>query len=110
MKASGFYAAYDPFWWPSFTRVGDGTIAQSYGDGVELRSEKVLTKVAIASDAGALEAEVEMAQIEEAWGGPRVDVAAFGARSPSFRPSLNSPGDPAKQHRRGQRWVTTSTF
>lgn len=68
--SSGFYAAYDPSWWPSFTRVGDGTIDQSYGDDVQFRSERVLTTVAIASDAGALEAEVEMAQIEEAWGGP----------------------------------------
>lgn len=67
--SSGFYAAYDPSWWPSFTRVGDGTIAQSYGDGVEFRSERVVTTVRIASDVGELEAEVEMAQIEEAWGG-----------------------------------------
>lgn len=91
--SSGFYAAYDPSWWPSFTRVGDGTIAQSYGDGVEFHSERVVTTVAIASDVGVLEAEVEMAQIQEAWGGslgPRAestwtdDVAAgkpplFGA-------------------------------
>lgn len=67
--SSGFYAAYNPLWWPSFAHVGDGTIAQSYGDGVELRAERVLTTVGISSDVGELEAEVEMAKIEDAWGG-----------------------------------------
>lgn len=68
--SSGFYAASNSLWWPSFERVGDGTIKQSYGDDVQLTAERVRTTVAISSDVGELQAEVEMAMISEASGGP----------------------------------------
>lgn len=67
--SSGFYAAYNPAWWPSFTPAGGGTIHQEYGDGVMFDSERVRTVVGIATTAGEIEAEIEMAMISEAWGG-----------------------------------------
>jgi hypothetical protein len=68
--SSGFYAAYNPSWWPSFTSAGGGTIHQEYGDGVMFESERVRTVVGIATSAGEIEADVEMAMITDAWGGP----------------------------------------
>lgn len=68
--AAGFYAAYDASWWPSFDPLPDGPITQSYASGVEYVAQKVKTAVAIPSDHGDLVAEIEVARITEAFGGP----------------------------------------
>ena len=68
--ASGFYAAYDASWWPSFDPLPDAPITQTYGSGVEYVAQKVKTAVAIPSDHGDLVAEIEVARITEAFGGP----------------------------------------
>jgi hypothetical protein len=48
--SSGFYAAFNPFWWPFFQRVGNRTIMQGYGSGVMLEAEPVRTIVGIPLD------------------------------------------------------------
>lgn len=68
--ASGFYAAYDASWWPSFDPLGDRPITQSYGSGIEYVADKVRSTVTIPSDHGDLEAQIEVARITDAFGGP----------------------------------------
>ena len=67
--SSGFYAARNRDWWPSWDRVGGPQIEQSYGDGSTFRSKIVRTTVAIPTTMGEVEAEVEVAQIMDAFGG-----------------------------------------
>jgi hypothetical protein len=67
--SSGFYAARNRDWWPSFKRVGGRKIKQSYGDNETFRARKVLTTVAIPTNLGEVEVEVEVGQIMNAWGG-----------------------------------------
>lgn len=68
--SSGFYAASNPVWWPSFTPVNGAPIKQMYGDGAIFESVPVRTSVGILTTEGVLEAEVEMAKIDDAYGGP----------------------------------------
>jgi len=68
--ASGFYAAFNREWWPAFEPLGDPPITQTYGSGVEYVASKVRTTVAIPSDQGDVTAEIEVAQITDAFGGP----------------------------------------
>jgi hypothetical protein len=50
--SSGFYAAYNPAWWPSSTPVGGGPIHQSYGSNLQLVANPVSTTVGIATREG----------------------------------------------------------
>lgn len=68
--ASGLYAAYNEKWWPAYEPVSDHVIRQSYGSGIEYEAQRVMTTVAIPSDRGDVEAEVEVARITDAFGGP----------------------------------------
>ena len=67
--SSGFYAARNQVWWPSFKRVRGRKIKQSYGSNETFRARKVLTTVAIPTNLGEIEVEVEVGQILNAWGG-----------------------------------------
>ncbi|MEW6268214.1 MAG: hypothetical protein AB1689_02815 [Thermodesulfobacteriota bacterium] len=68
--ASGFYAAGNDAWWPSYEPLPDGPIVQSYASGVTYVADKVRTKVAIPSDHGDVEAELDVARITDGYGGP----------------------------------------
>jgi len=68
--SAGFYAAYNPLWWSSFMPVGDEPIVQSYGSNVTFEAERVRTTVGIPTDVGEIQAEVEIAKITDAYGGP----------------------------------------
>jgi hypothetical protein len=83
--SSGFYAAFNRDWWPSYRRVGGAQITQTYGDDDVYQSKIVRTTVAIPSSEGDLRVETEIGQIHDAWGGSlgtksastwRKDVAA----------------------------------
>ena len=50
--SSGFYAAYNPAWWPSSTPVGGGPIYQSYGSDLQLIANPVSTTIGIATKEG----------------------------------------------------------
>lgn len=50
--SSGFYAAYNPAWWPSSIPVGGGPIHQSYGSNLQLVANPVSTTVGIATKEG----------------------------------------------------------
>jgi hypothetical protein len=50
--SSGFYAAYNPAWWPSSTPVGGGPIHQSYGSNLQLVANPVSTTIGIATREG----------------------------------------------------------
>jgi hypothetical protein len=67
--SSGFYAARNRDWWPSFEPVRGPKIEQSYGDETTFRARIVRTTVAIPTNLGELQAEVEVGQIMNAWGG-----------------------------------------
>ncbi|MGH7331259.1 MAG: hypothetical protein ACREKS_00655 [Candidatus Rokuibacteriota bacterium] len=67
--SSGFYAAYNPLWWPFFEPVPGPTIDQHYGSGETFQAERVRTTVGIPTNLGEIEAEVEIAEITDAWGG-----------------------------------------
>jgi hypothetical protein len=67
--SSGFYAAFNRDWWPSYRRVGGAQIAQSYGDDDVYQSKIVRTTVSIPSSEGDLRVETEIGQIHDAWGG-----------------------------------------
>ncbi len=66
--SSGFYAAYNPLWWPVFDPVPAPTIEQSYGSGLTFQAEQVRTTVGIPTTVGEVEAEVEVAKITDASG------------------------------------------
>lgn len=68
--SSGFYAAYNPLWWPSFEPAGGSTILQEYGSGVKFEAERGRTTVGIPTNRGEIEIEVEVAKITDAWDGP----------------------------------------
>ncbi len=68
--SSGFYAAYNPLWWPSLQPVDGKTIDQHYGSDVTFQAERVITTVGIHTNLGEIEAEVEIAKITDGWGGP----------------------------------------
>lgn len=67
--ASGFYAAYNEDWWPSFEPLPDAPITQDYASGVTYVASKVRTQVAIPSDHGDVVAELEVARITDGYGG-----------------------------------------
>jgi len=67
--SSGFYAAYNSVWWPSFEKVGTGTIDQSYGSGLQLVAERVRTTVGIATDGGLIEVTADVGKVIKASGG-----------------------------------------
>ena len=82
---SGFYAARNDDWWPSYKRIGGPQISQTCGDDVDFQSKQVRTTVSIPTTSGHLEIETDVGQIHDAWGGPlgpkprsswRKDVAA----------------------------------
>ena len=50
--SSGFYAAYNAAWWPSFTPTGGGPIKQSYGSNLHLVANPVSTTIGIATKEG----------------------------------------------------------
>ena len=50
--SSGFYAAYNPAWWPSSNPVGGGPIYQSYGSDLQLIANPVSTTIGIATKEG----------------------------------------------------------
>jgi hypothetical protein len=68
--ASGFYAAGNDAWWPSYEPLPAGPITQQYASGVTYVADKVRTKVAIPSDHGDVEAELDVARITDGYGGP----------------------------------------
>lgn len=67
---SGFYAAYDAASWPTYEPLPGGEIVEQYGSGVEFHAQRVATTVAIPSDHGDVTADVHVARITEAFGGP----------------------------------------
>lgn len=67
--SSGFYAAFNRDWWPSYRRVGGPQISQSYGSDETFRSKIVRTVIGIPTEDGELEVETEVGQIHDAWGG-----------------------------------------
>jgi hypothetical protein len=89
---SGFYAAYDAAAWPTFTPLGE-SITQHYGSGVEFLADKVRTTVAIPTKQGEIRAELALARITEAWGGP------LGARDASTWKDDLARGDGPLYHR-----------
>jgi len=66
--SSGFYAAYNPLWWPALEPVAGPPIEQQYGSGLALQAEQVRTTVGIPTTVGELEAEVEVAKVVDASG------------------------------------------
>lgn len=68
--ASGLYAAYNEQWWPSFEKLPDAPITQSYASGVTYVSDRVRTQIAIPSDHGDVVADLEVARITDGYGGP----------------------------------------
>lgn len=75
--SSGFYAAFNRNWWPSYRRVGGPQISQSYGSDETFQSKIVRTAIGIPTEDGELEVETEVGQIHDAWGG------ALGPKSSS---------------------------
>lgn len=67
--SSGFYAAFNRDWWPSYRRVGGPPISQSYGSDETFQSKIVRTVIGIPTEDGELEVETEVGQIHDAWGG-----------------------------------------
>lgn len=92
--SSGFYAARNDEWWPSYRRVGGAPIVQEYGvsaSSFQYRSKIVRSLIGIPTTTGEISVETEMGQIHDAWGGSlgprgksswRKDVAA--GRPPLF--------------------------
>ncbi len=50
--SSGFYAAYNAVWWPTFGPTGGGPIKQSYGSNLHLVANPVSTTIGIATKEG----------------------------------------------------------
>ena len=67
---SGFYAASDADTWPTFEPLPGPPIVEHYGSGVEFHAQRVATTVTIPSDQGDVAADVHVARIVEAFGGP----------------------------------------
>lgn len=68
--ASGFYAAGNDAWWPQYEPLPGEPIVQDYASGVTYVADKVRTKIAIPSDHGDVEAELDVARISDGYGGP----------------------------------------
>lgn len=67
--ASGFYAAGNDAWWPTWEPLPDDPIKQHYASGVTYVADKVRTKIAIPSDHGDVEAELDVGRITDGYGG-----------------------------------------
>jgi hypothetical protein len=50
--SSGFYAAYNPAWWPTYTPTGGAPVHQSYGSDLQLVANPVSTTIGIATREG----------------------------------------------------------